>query len=218
MAVPTGGYGGTTPGPPTADARRGNPAHLGTARTLALVEQGFYWPGIRADVSRAYRRCDCALLKTRRGSREPLHQYIVGVPMEWLAMDMVGPYPITSSGNQYCLMVGCYFSKWLKCFPVPDQKATMVARKLVYVIVARYGAFKELHCDQGTNFWLKVVLEVCRLFGIYKTTPYHPRSDGFIERSFRTLGRCLKAACRETRQKWDELVPLILMRKHRGHP
>ena len=108
---------------------------------------------------------------------------------------------------------GSYFSKWLECFPILDKKATTVARKLVYEIVARYGAFRELHSDQGTNFGSKVVLEVCRLFGIHKTrtTQYHPRSDGFIERSFRTLGRCLKAACREKKQEWDELVPLILM-------
>ena len=178
-------------------------AHLGTARTLALAEQGFYWPGMRADVSRICNECDCAMLKRRRGRREPLHQYVVGVPMERLAMDVAGPYPVTSAGNQYCLMVGCYFSKWLECFPIPDQKATTVARKLVFEIVARYGAFRELHSDQGTNFGSKVVLEVCRLFGIHKTrtTPYHPRSDGFIERSFRTLGRCLKAACRETKQE-----------------
>ena len=122
-------------------------------------------------------------------------------------------YPVTSSRNQYCLMVGCYFSKWLECFPVPDQKVTTVARKLVYEIVARYGAFRELHSDQGTSFGSKVVGEVCQLFGIHKTRtmPYHPRSNGFIERSFRTLGRCLKVACRETRREWDELVPLILM-------
>ena len=125
--------------------------------------------------------------------------------------DVARPYPITSTGNQYYLMVACYFSKWLECFPIPDQKGTTVARKLVYEIVARYGASRELHSDQGTNFGSKVVLEVCRLFWIHKirTTPYHPRSDGFIERSFRTLGRCLKAACRETKQEWDELVPLI---------
>ena len=57
-------------------------------------------------------------------------------------------------------MVGCYFSKWLECFPISDQKATTVARKLVYEIVARYGAFRELHSDQGTNFGSKVVSTV----------------------------------------------------------
>ena len=118
-------------------------AHLGTARTLAFAEQGFYGPGMRADVSKICTECDCAMLKRRRGRWESLHQYIVGVPMECLAMDVAGQYPITSTGNQYCLMVECYFSKWLECFPIPDQKATTVTRNLVYEIMARYGAFQE---------------------------------------------------------------------------
>ena len=70
-------------------------------------------------------------------------------------MDVAGPYQITSTGNQYCLLVGCYLSKWLECFPIPDQKATTVARKLVYEFLARYGAFRELNSDQGTKFWVK---------------------------------------------------------------
>ena len=111
---------------------------------------------------------------------------VVGVPMERLAMDVGRPYPITSSGNQYCIIVGCYFSKWLECFPIPDQKATTVAQKLVFKIVAPYGAFRDVHSDQGMNFGSKVVLQVCWLFGLHKTltTPYYPRSDRFIERSF----------------------------------
>ena len=164
-------------------------------------------------MSKICTECDFAMLKRRRGRLVPLHKYIIGVPMECLAMDVAVLYPITSTGNQYCLMVGCYFSKWLECFPIPDQKATTVAMKLLYEIVARYGAFRELHSDQGTNFGSKVVLEVCWLFGIHKTrtTRYHPWRDGRIERSARTLGRCLKAAYWETKQEWDELVPLILM-------
>ena len=42
-------------------------AHLGSARTLVLVEQGFYWPGMRADMSRTCTECDCAMLKRRQG-------------------------------------------------------------------------------------------------------------------------------------------------------
>ena len=37
-------------------------AHLGTARTLALAEQGFYSPGMRVDVSRICNECDCAMV------------------------------------------------------------------------------------------------------------------------------------------------------------
>ena len=36
-------------------------AHLGMARTLTLAEQGFYWPGMRADVNRICTECDCAM-------------------------------------------------------------------------------------------------------------------------------------------------------------
>ena len=48
-------------------------AHLGTASTLALAEQGFYWPGMQADLSRICNECDYSMLKRRRGRREPLH-------------------------------------------------------------------------------------------------------------------------------------------------
>ena len=82
MAVPTGRSGRTTKGPPPTHARRGDQGSPWDARTLALAEQGFYWPGMGADVSRVCMECDCAMLKSRRGGREPLHQYIVGVPME----------------------------------------------------------------------------------------------------------------------------------------
>ena len=42
-------------------------AHLGTARTLAVVEQGISWPGMRADVNQVCSECDCVLLKRRVG-------------------------------------------------------------------------------------------------------------------------------------------------------
>ena len=73
-------------------------AHLGPARTLALAEQGFYWPGMRADVSKICTECDCAMLKRRRGRRELLHQYIVGVPMEGWRWTWLGHIPSPRRG------------------------------------------------------------------------------------------------------------------------
>ena len=46
-----------------------------------------------------------------------------------------------------------------------------------------------LHTDQGRNFESALLKEVCQLLGVEKmrTTPYHPQSDGFVERFNRTL-------------------------------
>ena len=103
---------------------------------------------------------------------------------------------------------------WRHQLVVPEDQCRIILQRLhagaigahlgtalVYEIVAQYGAFRKLHSDQGTNFGSEVVLEVCRLFGIHKTrtTPYHPRKNGFIERSFRTLGRCKWGAGRRSR-------------------
>ena len=64
--------------------------------------------------------------------------------------------------------------------------------KLVYEIVAQYGAFRKLHIDLRMNFGSQlVVAEVYRLFGIPKVRT--TQSNWLIERSFRTFSCCLKA-------------------------
>ena len=132
--------------------------------------------------------------------------------MERWAMDVAGPFPTTSRGNRYVLMIGDYFTKWLEAFSLPDQQAKTIADVLSKEVISRYGAFRELHSDQGRNFESQLIQELCQIYGIHKTrtTPLHPQSDGFIERSFRTMNRLLKAAVEEQDKEWDEIIPFIL--------
>ena len=61
-------------------------AHLGTARTLALVGQGFYWPGMRADMDQVCRKCDCAL-EEEGGTQGATTPVALGFPWNsWLWM------------------------------------------------------------------------------------------------------------------------------------
>ena len=97
---------------------------------------------------------------------------------------------MTDRGNKYIMVVGDYFTKWTECYAIPDQKAPTVDTKLVEEFVARFGVPLELHSDQGRDFESEVFQKMCLLLGISKTrtTPYHPRSDGMIERFNRTIG------------------------------
>ena len=44
-----------------------------------------------------------------------------------------------------------------------------------------------------------------------RTTPYHPQSDGMVERFNKTLVRMLKAYVNEHQSDWDELLPFVTM-------
>ena len=58
-------------------------------------------------------------------------QYNVASPMERLAVDVMGPLPVTESGNKYLLIAMDYFSKWPEAYALPNQEATTVAEVLV---------------------------------------------------------------------------------------
>ena len=66
-------------------------------------------------------------------------KYNVGSPMERIAIDVLGPLPITETGNKYILIVADYFTKWVEAYPMPNQEATTVAELLVREFICRFG-------------------------------------------------------------------------------
>ena len=189
--------------------------HFGIKKTLQRLRQRFYWVGMRHDVTEWCKACSvcCAKKGPRQKIQAPLQLYQVGAPMERVAVDIMGPLPVTTSGNRYILVAMDYFTKWPEAYAIPNQEATTVARKLVNEFFSRFGTPNELHSDQGRNFESAVFQECCSLMGIRKTrtTALHPESDGMVERFNATLGQQLAKFCRDNQATWDEKLPLLLM-------
>ena len=191
--------------------------HLGMNKTIAKVRMRFYWVGMDADIRSIVRQCNiCASKKSpAKKRRAPLQQDSVGMPMERVALDIVGPLPETERGNKYILVVGDYFSKWMEAYPIPDQTAETVAEKFVNEFVCRFGVPAVLHSDQGRNFESHVFKEMCEILGIHKTrtTPYNPKSDGLIEKFNGTLINMLSMMIEPfNRQRdWDEKLAMALL-------
>ena len=70
-----------------------------------------------------------------------------------------------------------------------------------------------IHSDQGREFENKIMQELCLLGGAHKTrtTPYHPESDGMVERFNRTLLMMLAMFAGKNRDDWDDLLPAVMM-------
>ena len=165
--------------------------HLGQAKTLSKLKMRFYWPGHYRDVQTWCRTCSsCATRKTstphQRGNLQPV---VVGAPMQLVAIDLLGPFPTSPSGNSYLLVAMDYFTRWGKAYPVPSMEAITVATVLTNEMFFRFSPPERLHLDQGRQFESKLVKELCHVLQVEKsrTSPYHPQGDGLVERYNRTL-------------------------------
>lgn len=181
--------------------------HLGHKKTKAKTLQRFYWCGLQPDVRHWVLACDvCAAIKPpSKHPRAPLGDMRVGAPLDRLAMDILGPLPLTTRGNKYILVISDYFTNWVEVLPIPDQKAETCARVLLNEVIARYGCPLDLHTDQGTNFTSNVIKELCELLEIRKTktSPRNPRCNGKVERFNRTLIRMIKSFIKGEQHNWD---------------
>ena len=69
--------------------------------------------------------------------------------MEWMHMDILGPFPPLESGNRYVLLMIDQFTKWVEINAIPDQTAVQTARIAVDNFFSRFGAPLQIHTDQG---------------------------------------------------------------------
>ena len=71
---------------------------------------------------------------------------------------------------------------------------------------------ESLISDQSTEFLSRIMSETCKLLRIKKicTSPYHPQSNGALERSHRTLGDYLRYYVDKDQTNWDTYIPYAM--------
>lgn len=187
--------------------------HLGEKKTYLKVKDRFYWSGMKATVEMYCRSCVQCSRHAPSTTKAPLQKYLVGFPMQRVAMDLTGPLPLTHRRNRYVLVCMDYFSKWVETYALPNIEAKTVARAFVEEFCCRFGLPEEIHSDQGSQFQSALFTQMCCMFGIGKTrtTAYHPQSDGMVERFNRTLKNMLSKLVNAKQNDWDEHLSMVTM-------
>ncbi|GBM94262.1 hypothetical protein AVEN_254160-1 [Araneus ventricosus] len=108
-----------------------NKTILGSLGLLTLKD-GVIYRKLECDDGRS---CRWPLILTKRR----IQRYNVGAPFERMALDILGPFPVTTKGNRYVLVLLDYFTKWPKAIPIPDQKTSDVAEELARNWISCYG-------------------------------------------------------------------------------
>ena len=126
-------------------------------------------------------------------------------------MDFVGPLPRTKQGKKYILVLMDYGTRQpeAKAVSAPTSRA---AADMVLDICCRFGVPKEIFTDRGSHFVNSLLKTVHKKLGIrhITTTPYHPQTDGMVERFNGTLKSMLKCSLLSFHGQWDQALPLVL--------
>ena len=184
--------------------------NFGRDKTAKRISKRLFWPTLFRDVADYCRRCpECQ--RTAKGSqrRVPLIPLpMMREPFERIAMDIVGPLPLSRKGNQYILVICDYATRYPEAMPLHSIDAGTVAEQLIQLF-ARVGISREILSDQGTNFMSQLLKELYNLLHIQRirTSPYHPQTDGMVERFNRTLKSLLWKLVDKEGRDWDRLLP-----------
>ena len=74
------------------------------------------------------------------------------------------------------------------------------------------GFPKSVQSDKGSNFMSGIFQQVMHELGIkrYRSSAYHPESQGALERFHQTLKNMISSYCLYTDKDWDEGIRILL--------
>uniref|UniRef100_A0A8C6KJ83 Gypsy retrotransposon integrase-like protein 1 n=1 Tax=Nothobranchius furzeri TaxID=105023 RepID=A0A8C6KJ83_NOTFU len=181
--------------------------HLGVERMTDLIRSRFYWPKMASDIKVKVKTCErCIHRKALPDKAAPMVSITTNRPMELVCMDFLSIEP-DSKNTKDVLVITDHFTKYAVSIPTKDQKAITVAKNLWEHFLVHYGFPERLHSDQGWDFELRTIKELCSLLGIRKvrTSPYHPRGNP-VERYNRTLLSMLGTLQATEKHHWRDFV------------
>ncbi|CAM8960386.1 unnamed protein product [Rhodiola kirilowii] len=186
--------------------------HFGVDKTVAWLQDQFYWPRMARDVARFVGRCrTCHLAKTR-GTNAGLYQPLPVPAAPWVdvSLDFVLGLPRTQRNKDSIMVVVDRFSKmahFIACHKTND--ASQVARLFLQEIVRLHGVPKTITSDRDVKFVSHFWRTLWRKLGtqLQFSSSHHPQTDGQTEVVNRSLGNLLRSLIGDTPRQWDLTLP-----------
>jgi len=188
-------------------------AHFKVGATTKKAKQRFWWPNMAKDIKHYVDTCDTCQRRDPPNTHktQPLKSIEVTGPFERWGIDIVH-LPETTDGNKYAVVAQDYFTKWPEARALSETSAETIAKFITEDIISRHGCPQKIQSDNGPQFAGNVVRELCERYDIKRVliSPYHPQSNGMVERLNGTIGTALSKLAEEHKDSWDEYLALTL--------
>ena len=188
-------------------------AHQGGKRLIKMLSAKFYWTNMNKDALRWVQSCSCVKRKTPRPLSQGLTEPIQATrPLEVVGIDLVGKCLETTRGHKWILTIVDHYTRWPIAIPLPDRKATTIARALYEHVICQYGVPRKILSDQGKELIGDSLEFLYKRWGVkrVKTGGYNPQANGACERFHRWLHTAMSQLYDRKSPDWDECIPAAL--------
>ena len=197
--------------------------HQGQDRTVSLIKERFWWPGMIQDAVSSVRNCARCVQFEARVQKPNLLPIICTEPMDLVHIDYV-KMEVTVGVKQKpvvkdVLVVEDHFTRYIQAYVTKNHTARTTARVLYNEYFSVFGFPHRLMSDQAPEFSGRVIAAMCDLLGVSKvcTSLYHPQSNdhpqsnGAVERAHQTLRRMIGKMDPEKRSKWPSHLGSVII-------
>jgi hypothetical protein len=194
-------------------------SHPGAKSSVSLIGARYFWPDMKKDTKSWVRECfNCQKSKVSNHNHTvPKHSiYPFHDRFQVIHLDSVGRLPPSKSlGSlytaeaQYIVTFMDRATRWFEYILVKDISAATVAEVFLSHWVCRFGVPLILVTDQGRQFEAELFTQLSAVIGFhrFRTSAYHPQSNGILERFHRTL----KASLRAHKEDWLITLPIVCL-------
>ena len=192
-------------------------AHQGQCRSIAFMQERFWWPGMTRDLRNRIKKCSRCRKYEAAPPVAPTKPLTCSGPGELLHVDFTSieeTVPLKEDPViRNVLVLQDHFSKYVVAYVVKDQTARTAAETLRIRYFGLFGAPAYLVSDQGKAFMGHVITHLCELYGVQKlrTSPYHAQTNGQVERMNQTIIRMIGKLKEDKKACWSEHLPELLM-------
>ena len=160
------------------------------SRMKALMQSYIYWLGMDKDIENMVKSCKSYPSVAKAPAIKFNSWSMTDNPWSRLQIDYAGPIK-----EKYLFVTVDSFTKWPEVFncKTPTTKTTI---KVLQELTARIWLPETIVSDNGTSFTSKEFENFCKLLSMnhLKSAPYHPRSNGLVERFIVVFKRAIKKA------------------------
>ena len=198
-------------------------AHQGQRRSIALMQERFWWPGMTRDLRNCIKKCSHCRKYEAAQPVVPMKPLTCSGPGELLHVDFTSIEETVPLKDDpvICnvLVLQDHFSKYVVAYVVKDQTARTAAETLRIGYFGLFGAPAYLVSYQGKAFTGHVITHLCELYGVQKlrTSPYHAQTNGQVEHMNQMIIRMIGKLEEDKKTCWSKHLPELLMAYNATH-